>query len=58
MLEMNDQIRDLIISRVPAAELKDVAQTLGTVFLRESAVEKLLAGETTLREINRVTFVE
>jgi type IV pilus assembly protein PilB len=27
-------------------------------FLRESAIKKVLAGETTLREINKVTFVE
>jgi type II secretory ATPase GspE/PulE/Tfp pilus assembly ATPase PilB-like protein len=27
-------------------------------FLRESAVEKVLQGNTTLREINKVTFVE
>ncbi len=58
LLEMNDQIRDLIINRAPAAELKSCAHEHGTVFLRESAVEKLLAGQTTLREINRVTFVE
>jgi type IV pilus assembly protein PilB len=58
MLEMNDQIRHLIINRAPAAELKETALKFGTVFLRESAVEKLLAGETTLKEINRVTFIE
>jgi type II secretory ATPase GspE/PulE/Tfp pilus assembly ATPase PilB-like protein len=27
-------------------------------FLRESAVEKVFSGLTTLREINKVTFVE
>jgi hypothetical protein len=27
-------------------------------FLRESAVERALTGTTTLREINKVTFVE
>jgi hypothetical protein len=27
-------------------------------FLRDSAVQKLLAGRTTLREINKVTFIE
>lgn len=58
MLEMNDKVRNLIISRVPAEQLKAAAHEAGTVFLRESAVEKLLDGETTLREINRVTFVE
>jgi hypothetical protein len=27
-------------------------------FLRESAVERVMLGDTTLREINKVTFVE
>lgn len=58
LLEFNDEIRDLIINRAPMTELKQVARHQGMVFLRESAVEKFLAGETSLREINRVTFVE
>ena len=39
-------------------EVMEAAADAGTVFLRESALEKVLAGETTLREINRVTFVD
>jgi len=58
LLEFNDEIRDLIIARVPATQLKQIAREAGVVFLRDAAVEKLLAGETTLKEINRVTFVE
>ena len=58
LLEFNDEIRDLIIARVPATQLKQAAREAGVVFLRDAAVEKLLAGETTLKEINRVTFVE
>jgi type IV pilus assembly protein PilB len=58
LLEFNDGIRDLIIQRASMAQLKQAAQQQGTVFLREAAVEKFLAGETSLREINRVTFVE
>jgi type IV pilus assembly protein PilB len=58
LLEFNDEIRDLIIARVPATQLKQTAREAGVVFLRDAAVEKLLAGETTLKEINRVTFVE
>ncbi|KAA0893940.1 GspE/PulE family protein [Oryzomonas rubra] len=58
LLEFNDEIRDLIIARVPATQLKQAAHAAGVVFLREAAVEKLLAGETTLKEVNRVTFVE
>ncbi|GLI38989.1 type II secretion system ATPase PulE [Geobacter hydrogenophilus] len=58
LLDLNDHIRELIMSKTPAAQLKVAAREAGTVFLRESAVEKVLAGETSLREINRVTFVE
>lgn len=58
LLELNDHIRNLIIARVPAVELKQAAHEAGVVFLRESALEKLIAGDTTLKEINRVTFVE
>lgn len=58
LLDLNDDIREMIISKAPTAQLKRAASEAGTIFLRESAVEKVLAGETTLREINRVTFVE
>ena len=58
LLELNDEIRDLIIAKVPATRLKQAARDAGVIFLRESAVEKLAEGITTLKEINRVTFVE
>jgi type IV pilus assembly protein PilB len=58
LLDLNDDIRELIISKSPTAVLKKAAKEAGTLFLRESAVEKVLTGKTTLREINRVTFVE
>ena len=58
LLEMNDELRDLIVSKAPAGRLKQAARDQGTIFLREAAVEKLCAGDTTLQEINRVTFVE
>jgi type IV pilus assembly protein PilB len=58
LLDLNDDVRELIINKSPTSQLKKAAKEAGTVFLRESAVEKVLAGETTLREINRVTFVE
>ncbi len=58
LLDLNDELRELIIAKSPAAQLKKAAREAGTVFLRESAVEKLLAGETTIKEINRVTFIE
>ncbi|HTY21162.1 MAG TPA: GspE/PulE family protein, partial [Geobacteraceae bacterium] len=58
LLDLNDTIRELIISKSPISQLKKAAMEEGTIFLRESAVEKVLRGETSLREINRVTFVE
>jgi len=58
LLELNDEIRDLIIAKAPATRLKQAARDAGVTFLRESAVEKLTEGITTLKEINRVTFVE
>lgn len=58
LLDLNDEIRELIIAKSPAMVLKKAAREAGTIFLRESAVEKVIAGRTTLREINRVTFVE
>ncbi|MFZ3208058.1 MAG: GspE/PulE family protein [Geobacteraceae bacterium] len=58
LLDLNDEIRELIIAKSSVAVLKKAARESGTIFLRESAVVKVLSGDTTLREINRVTFVE
>jgi len=58
LLDLNDELRELIVSKAPAAVLKKAAREAGTMFLRESAVEKVFNGETTIKEINRVTFVE
>ncbi len=57
LLVVNDELRELIIARAPARKLKDAARAAGTVPLREAAMRLVDAGETTLEEINRVTFV-
>ncbi|BCB27614.1 type II secretion system ATPase PulE [Sulfurimicrobium lacus] len=57
ILVLNDQIRELIINREPARVIREAARRNGTHFLRETAVEMVRQGETTLQEINRVTFV-
>jgi len=57
ILDLSDNIRELILARKSAAEIKRVAKEEGMMFLRESAVQKVLKGLTTLREINKVTFV-
>jgi type IV pilus assembly protein PilB len=58
LLDLSDSIRELILARRPTTEIKKAARDEGMRFLRESAVEQLLKGVTTLREINKVTFVE
>src|SRR5271154_3169185 len=58
LLDLSDRIRELILDRRPSSEIKRLAREEGMTFLRESAVEKARAGVTTLREINKVTFIE
>jgi type IV pilus assembly protein PilB len=58
LLNLTDSIREMILARRPSSEIKKLARDEGMRFLRESAVEKVLQGSTTLREINKVTFVE
>jgi type IV pilus assembly protein PilB len=58
LLDLTDNIRELILNRRPTSEIKKAARDEGMRFLRESAVEVVLKGVTTLREINKVTFVE
>ena len=57
ILHMNDNIRELIVARAPIRQIKEAARANGTHFLRESALDLVRQGETTLTEINRVTFV-
>ena len=58
LLDMNDELRELIVSKAPVSQLKLAARRSGTIFLRDAAIEKLVQGLTTLPEINRVTFIE
>jgi len=58
LLDLSDNIREMILARRPSSEIKKAAREEGMRFLRESAVERVLTGSTTLREINKVTFVE
>jgi type II secretory ATPase GspE/PulE/Tfp pilus assembly ATPase PilB-like protein len=57
VLEMSDRIRQLVLERRPAPELKQAAREEGMSFLRDAALDKVFSGITTLREINKVTFV-
>lgn len=58
LLDLSERIREMILERRPSTEIKRVLKEEGMTFLRESAVAKVRAGVTTLREINKVTFIE
>jgi type II secretory ATPase GspE/PulE/Tfp pilus assembly ATPase PilB-like protein len=58
LLDLSDRIREMILARKPTSELKKAAREEGMRFLRECAVDRVLQDASTLREINKVTFVE
>ncbi|HET8547767.1 MAG TPA: GspE/PulE family protein, partial [Bryobacteraceae bacterium] len=58
LLDMTERIREMILEKRATSEIRRVAREEGMTFLRESAIEKARLGVTTLREINKVTFIE
>src|SRR5467141_762004 len=58
LLDLTDRIREMIVDRRPTSEIKRVAREEGMTFLRDSALAKVREGVTTLKEINKVTFID
>ena len=58
LLELTDNIREMILSKKPSSEIRKTAREEGMTFLREQALERVRRGITTLKEINKVTFIE
>jgi type IV pilus assembly protein PilB len=58
LLDLTDRIREMIVDRRPTSEIKRIAREEGMITLRESGLAKIRAGMTTVKEINKVTFVE
>ena len=58
LLDLTDPIRELILEKKPTSEVRKQAQKEGMSFLRESALDRVRRGFTTLKEINKVTFIE
>jgi type IV pilus assembly protein PilB len=58
LLDLSEPIRELILNKRPNPEIRRKAREEGMTFLRESALEKAALGVTTLKEINKVTFIE
>ena len=58
LLDLSDRIREMILAKKPTSEIRRAAREEGMRFLRESALDKVRLGLTTLKEINKVTFIE
>jgi type IV pilus assembly protein PilB len=58
LLDLTDRIREMIVDRRPTSEVKRIAREEGMTTLRESGLAKVRAGITTMKEINKVTFVD
>ena len=58
LLDLTDPIREMILDKKPTSEVRRLAQQEGMKFLRESAIDRVRRGLTTLKEINKVTFIE
>jgi general secretion pathway protein E len=56
LLALDDDVRRLIQARATATEIKDAAVAAGTHTLRDDGIEKILAGITTISEVERVTL--
>jgi type IV pilus assembly protein PilB len=58
LLDLTDPIREIILAKKPSSEIRRMAKREGMSFLRESAIDRVRRGLTTLKEINKVTFIE
>jgi type IV pilus assembly protein PilB len=58
LLNLTENIREKILERRPTSEVKRAAKADGMTFLRHSAIDRVREGITTLREANKVTFIE
>ena len=58
LLELTDNVREMILAKRPSSEIRRAAREEGMHFLRESALDRVKRGLTTLKEINKVTFIE
>jgi type II secretory ATPase GspE/PulE/Tfp pilus assembly ATPase PilB-like protein len=58
LLDLSEHIREMILNKRPTSEIKRAAREEGMTFLRESALAKVKLGTSTLKEVNKVTFIE
>jgi type IV pilus assembly protein PilB len=58
LLDLTEKIREMILERRPTSEIKRAARADGMTFLRHSALDRVRHGITTLKEANKVTFID
>ncbi len=58
LLDLSDRIRELILEKRPSSEIRKAAHEEGMKFLRDSALARVRDGITTMKEVNKVTFIE
>ncbi|MEZ4816259.1 MAG: type II secretion system ATPase GspE [Bdellovibrionota bacterium] len=58
LMVVTDEIRALILSRDDASNIRKIAVKQGMLSLRDSAIDKLIEGQTTLDEVLRLTQLE
>jgi general secretion pathway protein E len=56
LLALDDDLRRLVQGRAAASEIRQTAIRAGTRTLRDDGIEKILAGVTTIAEVERVTL--
>jgi general secretion pathway protein E len=54
VLILDDELRELIVTREPVRRIKEVAFQKGTRSLREAGMQLVRSGATSLEELNRV----
>jgi general secretion pathway protein E len=57
LLHLSDVLREMIVAEAPLRRLREEAERAGMIELRAAALDLVRRGESTLEEINRVTFV-
>ncbi len=58
ILELNDEIKEMILAQKPTSEIKKVAMASGMKTIRRNGIEKVKNGLTSIEELNRVTVKE
>lgn len=58
VFEVSNAIQELILKRAPSSEIQAAAQKEGMITMREDGYLKVLAGYTTLQEVNRVAAID